>query len=318
MFKQILSLGAAAVLCLHASSFSAEWLNDMSTAREQAAQQNKAIFVNFTGSDWCGYCMELKKNVLSTPEFEAYADDKLILLEVDIPRAPLPPAIRSTREQLCRDYGVRAFPTCLVLSADGEIWGGFSGSRPSVHSATVILDEALTRGQQLKEARKLSGEQRAAALYNIYQELPRNLRVAADTLEKEITDNDPKDTLGLRAKLAADKQMRELMTEVQAYHRNFRKQTEIFERYLAKALPGNEERIMERKRTIVVFPSLNVMLLNAQNTKDIEQAKEYILREAAISYPESIRAEMIRSLEATFSDPQALLQKAQSMKKRAR
>lgn len=318
MFKSLFSLGAAAILCLHAHSAAAEWLSDMSAAREQAAQEGKAIFVNFTGSDWCAYCMNLKKAVLSTPEFDTYTADKLVLLEVDLPRAPLPPAVRDAREQLCRDYGVRAFPTCMVLSSDGEIWGAFSGSRPDVASTTTILDEALARGQQLKAARKLSGEQRASALYHIYRELPRNLRMAAEALEKEIVENDPHDTLGLRAELAADKQMRELMTEVQAYHRNFRKQTEIFERYLAEALPGNEEHIMERKRAIVIFPSLNLMLLNARNTEDVQRAKEYILREAAISYPESIRAEMIRSLEKTFSDPQALLQKAQSMKNRAR
>jgi hypothetical protein len=108
--------------------------------------------------------------------------------------------------------------------------------------------------------------------------------------------------------------MQELMTEVRAYHRNFQKQTEIFEAYLAKALPANRERIMERKRAVVVFPCLNAMLFHAKNVEDVLKARDYVLAEAEKSYPDSIKAEMIKSLQETFADPEALLRKVREKK----
>lgn len=315
--RKLLTL-AASLLLTAIPTYAAHWLTDLTTARELATQQNKAILVNFTGSDWCGYCIQLKRDVFSKPEFDSYISDKFILLEVDITRAPQAKEIRAAREEICRAYDVRSFPTCLVLSKEGEVWGGFSGSRSTVSEVALILDKALACGSKLAEARKEEGLQRAKALHDVYLNYPSNFRKAKTGLEKEIEQLDPQDALGLRSTLRAEKQMDDLMREVRANHRNFKKQTEIFERYLAEALPGNRERIMERKRSVVVFPCLNIMLLNASSPEDIEKAREYIMKEAAISYPESIRDEMIRSLETTFADPAALLKKAQDIKARRR
>lgn len=313
MFKSVFyTMGLAAIV---APAIAAEWMTDLDAARSKAAEEGKAVLVNFTGSDWCGYCIQMRKNVLDKPEFAAYAADKLVLAEVDIPRHPIPTEERERRMALCREYGVTGFPTFLVLNPAGEILGGFSGAYPDVNSTTVALDEALERGQQLAAAREHEGVERAKAVFEIYKDFPKNFKSAAESLRNEIALYDPQDTLGIREMVKADEQMNALMSEVRAHHRNFMKQTEIFEAYLAKAHPLNHDRIMERKRSVVVFPCLNAMLLNANNVEDVLKARDYVLGEAEKSYPESIKAEMIKSLQETFADPEAMLRTIQDRRR---
>ncbi len=59
-----------------APALGAEWMTDFEAAKARAAAENKAILVNFTGSDWCGYCMRMKRNVLDKQEFLDYTRDK--------------------------------------------------------------------------------------------------------------------------------------------------------------------------------------------------------------------------------------------------
>lgn len=307
------TLGLAAMVV---PSFAAEWLTDLAAAKEQAAQNGKAILVNFTGSDWCGYCIRMRKDVLEQPEFAAYAADKFVLLEVDLPRAPIPAEVREQRMNLCRKYEVTGFPTIMVLNAAGEVLGGFNGARPDVNAVIPLLDEASERGQQLAHAREYEGVERAKALFDIYNDFPSNFKAARLALQQEIAQYDPQDSLGIREITIADMQMQELMAEVRAHHRNFQKQTEIFNRYLAQAHPLNRNRMLERKRSVVVFPCLNAILLNAKSVEDIIKGRDYVLKEAETCYPEEIKAEMIESLRNTFADPEAMFRSIQERRKR--
>jgi thioredoxin-related protein len=316
MLKQaIFTLGLAAIV---APAIAADWMTDLDAAKTQAAEQGKDILVNFTGSDWCGYCIRMRKDVLEQPEFDAYAADKFVLLEIDIPRGPLAQDERERRMNICRQYDVTGFPTFLVLNSAGDVLGGFTGGRPDVNATAAVLDLARERGKQLAAARALTGTDRARAIYEIYKDFPKNFKKAAIALQNEINEYDPQDTLGVQEQVVADKQMQDLLSEVRAYHRNFQKQTEIFERYLAEAHPLNRERIMERKRSIVVFPCLNAMLFHANTVEDVLKARDYVLGEAEISYPDDIKAEMIQSLKDTFADPEAMLLKVQQMRSKKR
>ena len=71
-----------------ASAFSQEagWTDDYTKATAQAKAENKAILLDFTGSDWCGWCMKMKKETLDTPQFKTYAQQNLVLVTVDFPR----------------------------------------------------------------------------------------------------------------------------------------------------------------------------------------------------------------------------------------
>jgi protein disulfide-isomerase len=62
-----------------------QWETNYSAALEQAAKQNKMVLLDFTGSDWCGWCIKLQKDTFSKPEFQKFAAESLILVELDFP-----------------------------------------------------------------------------------------------------------------------------------------------------------------------------------------------------------------------------------------
>ena len=115
------------------------WLTDFETARARSQAENKPLFIDFTGSDWCPPCMRLRKEVFSKPEFADFAARKLVLLEVDFPkREPLPPEQQAANEALARQFNIEGFPTIIVVSPSGKILGqlGFmSGGAPAFLAA---------------------------------------------------------------------------------------------------------------------------------------------------------------------------------------
>jgi protein disulfide-isomerase len=108
------------------------WLNDYKKAQEEAKAGKKILLLNFTGSDWCGWCIKFDREVLSKPQFKDYARDNLVLVELDFPRAkPQPPELRKQNRELAQQYEVVGFPTIIALNSDGQkLWeydGYFAG-----------------------------------------------------------------------------------------------------------------------------------------------------------------------------------------------
>src|SRR5580658_7862861 len=85
-----LFLALCAVVSLNRSVFGdddgAQWTTDYTSAAQQAKAQNKAILLDFTGSDWCRWCMKMKSETLDAPDFKTFAAQNLVLVEVDFPR----------------------------------------------------------------------------------------------------------------------------------------------------------------------------------------------------------------------------------------
>ena len=108
----------------------AEWETDYGKAVEKAKAENKRVLLDFTGSDWCGPCIELRKRVFSQPDFAAYAKKNLILVEIDYPqRKKQTDALKNQNETLAKEYGIDAkgFPTIVVLDPAGKVAREFSG-----------------------------------------------------------------------------------------------------------------------------------------------------------------------------------------------
>ncbi|MEY4272023.1 MAG: hypothetical protein RL250_889 [Verrucomicrobiota bacterium] len=118
-----LGLSALALLATLPSLFAADtWLTDLDAAKKQAAAEKKDILVDFTGSDWCGWCIRLKKEVFDQPEF-ADASKKFVLVEIDFPRAKKQsPEVKAKNEALSKQYAISGFPTILLLDAQGEVY----------------------------------------------------------------------------------------------------------------------------------------------------------------------------------------------------
>ena len=111
------------VLTMGLSAFAGEatWLTDVAEAKKQAAERHVPILADFSGSDWCGWCKKLDKEVFSQEAFQNFAQTNLVLLLVDFPRSkPQPPRLIAQNEELQRRFRVEGFPTVLLLDADGK------------------------------------------------------------------------------------------------------------------------------------------------------------------------------------------------------
>lgn len=120
-------LYSAAILILSSTmafAAGADWMTDFDKALEKAKAEQKMVLLDFTGSDWCGWCIKLNKEVFSTKEFKDYAKENLVLVEVDFPRSKkLSAKLQKQNDELMKRYGIRGFPTIIVLDSEGETVG---------------------------------------------------------------------------------------------------------------------------------------------------------------------------------------------------
>jgi len=106
------------------------WYDDYDAALKAAQTVQKKLYILFTGSDWCGWCKKLKADVLETKEFKEFAAGKLILLYIDAPspKINMSEELRGKNQKLAEKFGVRGFPTSLLLDAQGKEIGKIVGA----------------------------------------------------------------------------------------------------------------------------------------------------------------------------------------------
>jgi thioredoxin-related protein len=101
------------------------WETDMNKALEVSKKTKKPLFLFFTGSDWCGWCIRLQKEVFKTPEFAKWAKDNVVLVELDFPRqAAQTPEIKKQNMELQQTFMVQGYPTVWFVNGskkDGKI-----------------------------------------------------------------------------------------------------------------------------------------------------------------------------------------------------
>jgi len=101
-----------------------EWGQDLPTALNQARTEQKNVLLDFTGSDWCPWCIKFDNEVLKQSDFLDYAGKNLILVRLDFPRrSQLSPDLKAANEELSKRFQVSGFPTFILLNADGRELG---------------------------------------------------------------------------------------------------------------------------------------------------------------------------------------------------
>lgn len=276
-------------------------MTDLPAAQERAAAEGKLVLVDFTGSDWCGWCVRLRKDVLDTPEFEAYAADKFVFDEVDVPQNPeFDKELRARNEELCSRFSVDSFPTLMVLTPQGTVVGGFVGGRPDLASVQEPLEAARANAEALNAAAASEGADKAKALFAVYQAIHEDLQPAASGLQQEIIALDPEDETGMQAMVAAAKQRADMRAELEATHGNTAEMMVIVEKYMEVAMPANRGAVLNMKAQL--------LLTTADSIEDIMKAKEVAL-EAVECEPKTAVVNRA-GVERTFADPAALLERA--------
>lgn len=120
-----------------------DWSTDYTAALAKAKAEKKKVFLFFTGSDWCSFCMRLQKEILMTSEFGQYAREKLVLVELDFPRGkPQPAAVKQQNRALAQKMDIEGYPTVIVLDSSGKQIGklGYQqgGPRPFIQQLNSL------------------------------------------------------------------------------------------------------------------------------------------------------------------------------------
>lgn len=116
-------LTIVAALSVSAGAMAADgWMTDFEKAKAVAKEKNVPILIDFSGSDWCGWCIKLDKEVFQKEAFKDYAKDNLVLVLADFPsdKSKQSDELQAQNDKLAKEFGVKGFPTVYLLSADGK------------------------------------------------------------------------------------------------------------------------------------------------------------------------------------------------------
>lgn len=128
MLKGKTLLAALATLMLLSGAALAEsgWHTNWADAAKESKNTGKPILMDFTGSDWCGWCIRLKEEVFSTAYFQKWAKANVVLLELDFPRGkPQSEETKAANQELARKYQIQGFPSIIFADATGKELGRY-------------------------------------------------------------------------------------------------------------------------------------------------------------------------------------------------
>jgi thioredoxin-related protein len=110
------------------------WTEDYAAALKAAKKDHKMLLLDFTGSDWCPYCIQLTKEVFGTPEFARWVSNKFLLVELDYPNEkPQTAAVKQQNKQMKDKYAITGYPTVIILDSDEKELArsiGYGGEKP--------------------------------------------------------------------------------------------------------------------------------------------------------------------------------------------
>ena len=123
------------------------WHESFEDALAEAASTGKPVLADFTGSDWCVYCTRLKSEVFDQDQFIEWANNNVVLLELDYPRRIRQSAeIRNQNAELAKRYQIESYPTVLLLAPNGEVLGRTGYVKGGPQAWIPVVDSMLRSG----------------------------------------------------------------------------------------------------------------------------------------------------------------------------
>lgn len=180
------------------------WTEDYEAAKTQAAEEGKTLLMDFTGSDWCGWCIKLDKEVFSKDAFKAYAEDNLVLVMLDYPRNNNQTGeVKAQNAALKDEFGIRGFPTIYLTDAAGLPYAktGYVAGGPEkyIKHLEELKQKLVERDQHLDAAAAAEGIEKAKHLDKAMQALGMEMALShyGETV-KQIMDLDAENEAGLK------------------------------------------------------------------------------------------------------------------------
>jgi len=184
-----------------------EWMTDFEAAKQKAAAENKDLLVDFTGSDWCGWCIKLVDEVFKHDAFKKGVADNFVLVELDFPqdKSKLDESTQKQNELLKEKYSIQGFPTILLLDHQGRPYAqtGYQAGGPEKYLTHLdgLLAVKKQRDEAFSAAEKLEGTAKAKALVAALKLLPDDQLSHYGDITGKIEALDPEDESGFMTAL---------------------------------------------------------------------------------------------------------------------
>jgi len=133
------------------------WGEDFAAAKEEAKKAGKLILMAFSGSDWCGWCVKMEKEIYSDKKFISKAKQKFVLVMIDSPRNKeiLSKLAQKQNPDLVKKYNIHGYPSTIIARPSGEVVRQFGGyQRGGVDAFLEKLDEAAKQADAAKGGEK--------------------------------------------------------------------------------------------------------------------------------------------------------------------
>ncbi len=185
------------------------WVNEFEKAKQTAANEGKDLLMDFTGSDWCSWCIKLHKEVFDLDAFKAAAPKNFVLVELDFPndKSKLSQEVQDQNAKLQTQFAIQGYPSIVLADGSGRPYAQ-TGYQPG--GADVYLkhlDELRAvktkRDEAWKKADGAQGAEKAKFLADGLKALDPDLAaVHYKPVIDEIAKLDPKDETGVTGSFA--------------------------------------------------------------------------------------------------------------------
>ncbi len=326
-FRRLLSL-ALLVLFLFASCKKKElWQTDFDAALQEAQEQEKKLFVLFSGEDWDGKTANFRADVLDTDEFKEFVKEGYVLLNIDLSEAEQAKAIPeadaneqekaeaallqtkiNAKQDVIRRYGVTGYPCIYILSKEGYVLSivhyNENLNAPSVLSG--IYEEQSAGMAEISSAisrmQLAAGVEKVRAIDSLYEATPEAGRKPLASLVKEVPSLDPSDESGLVGKYEFIKTYDEAMEKLSEGQ-----QDGVVESFIEIAEHGHLD---PARKLEAYYNAAYLMALFGES--DYDRMYE-LLGKAQESDPESVRMEDISNLMTMVSKFRELMEQGDSL-----
>ena len=200
------------------------WTSDYTAAKKQAAEGKKDLLIDFTGSDWCGWCIKLNDEVFKHEPFKAGVKDNFVLVELDFPKdtSKLSEETQKQNAELGKKYAVQGYPSIVLCDAEGRPYAatGYQPGGPEkyVTHLNELRAAKAKRDEAFATAKKAEGPAKAKALVAALDAMKLDEQVVSNfygEIAEQIKTADPKDESGFGKKEATKKRLADFQEALQ-------------------------------------------------------------------------------------------------------